>query len=131
MSAGYSGKQLWEKLGYKEGSKVFLLNEPANYLNLLGENLPPLEFVEQVNDEADFIHAFLTQKRDLVDLVNHYLRENLTIWISWLKQSSGVETDITENIIREIVLPLGWVDVKVCAVDETWSGLKFVKRLQQ
>ena len=126
---GYSGTPLIQKLGIKKEMRVRLINPPDHYFELLGADIS-----QQLTQsgEADWVHMFVTSKNDLI----HYfasliavLSPNAIIWISWYKKSAKIPTDITEDAIRELVLPTGWVDVKVCAVDELWSGLKIVKRI--
>ncbi len=128
-SAGYSGTPLIKKLGIKPEMKVMLVNEPADYFKLLETNIKN-QVVKSGN--ADFVHIFATTRKDL-DKTFHQLIKKLPttaiIWVSWYKKSAKIPTDITEDTIREIVLPTGWVDVKVCAVSELWSGLKIVKRV--
>jgi len=130
--AGYSGTPLAKKLGIKEGSVVLPMHAPANYRELL-EPLPPsVRFVKKANHETNVVHLFVTKKADLERALAGYrkqLASDATVWVSWPKKSSKVPTDITEDVIREVALPMGWVDVKVCAVDDVWSGLKLVVRL--
>lgn len=128
MTTGYSGTPLKQKLGMKEGMKIALVHEPKNYIALL-EGLP--EQVQMGRKDIDFVHIFSKDKRSLEQDIKKYkelIRKDGIIWISWPKKSSKVETDITEQTIRDIALPLGLVDIKVCAVDETWSGLKLMWR---
>src|SRR2546421_328613 len=127
--AGYSGTPLLKKLGIKEESKVKLINAPENYMDLIEVDINK-QLVNKIQ-EADFIHLFVSSKAELkkeFTKIIQYAKNGLTIWISWYKKSSGIATDVTEDIIREIVLPTGWVDIKVCAVSNIWSGLKIVKR---
>lgn len=129
--AGYSGTPLAQKLGIKAGQKVVLINAPATYRKLL-EPLPEaVSFSATVKRGATFIHLFAS-KRQMLEKELKPLRKLVadtgTVWVSWPKKSSGVVTDVTEDVIREVALPLGFVDVKVCAVDETWSGLKLMIR---
>jgi len=130
--AGYSGTPLAKKLGIREKSVVLPVNAPANYRELL-EPLPPsVRFVKKANSETDVVHLFFTKKADLARALADYrtqLDPKAAIWVSWPKKSAKVATDITEDTIREVALPMGLVDVKVCAVDEVWSGLKLVVRL--
>lgn len=129
--AGYSGKPLAQKLGIKTGMKLFLVNAPENYGQLL-DGLP--ENTVQVKDKtstADLIHIFVKKISELETYLpqsKKRLTQDGMIWISWYKKSSGIPTDVTEDIIRATAFPLGLVDVKVCAVDEQWSGLKLVIR---
>lgn len=127
--AGYSGTPLIKKLGIKEGTKIRLINPPLHYFELLGELPPDLEFTDDPKIRKDFIHYFANNfenlHKDLL-LLKQEIKQNGTIWISWPKKSSGTVTNVTEDKIRELALANGLVDVKVCAVDETWSGLKLV-----
>jgi hypothetical protein len=127
--AGYSQTPILKKLGIKEEMKVHLVNAPSGYMELLETDLTG-QLTPKIS-EASLVHIFSTSKKELGKLFIQTIkqaREGLIIWISWYKKSSGMQTDITEDIIREIVLPTGWVDVKVCAVSQLWSGLKIVKR---
>ena len=126
--SGYSGTPLIKKLGIKEGMKIRLLNPPDNYFELLGEDISP-KVVK--SGAADLVHLFAEKKTDLEKHFHKLIKElpaTAVIWISWYKKSAKIPADITEDSIHEIVLPTGWVDVKVCAVSELWSGLKIVKR---
>jgi hypothetical protein len=130
-AAGYSGTPLAAKLGIKPGFSVLVVNEPANYRELLTPAPEPVTFVKKLTDSADLIHLFTRSAAELdakLRVWRHSIKPDATIWISWPKKASKVATDITEDVIRDIALPLGFVDVKVCAVDETWSGLKLVIR---
>lgn len=127
--SGYSGTALAKKLGLKPGYKIKLYNEPDYYFDLFTE-LPP-GIRERLDEEGkkDFIHYFALSSAQLnkdINKLRSEIEENGMIWISWYKKSAKANTDVTENIIREIALRNGLVDVKVCAVDELWSGLKFV-----
>lgn len=130
--AGYSGTPLAKKLGIKPGSAIFVVAAPGHYDELLA---PLPEGVKRVRkiDDADVAHFFETSRvrldKDLRAAVSK-MQQDAAIWISWPKQAAKVETDITEDTVREVALPLGLVDIKVCAVDETWSGLKLVIRKQ-
>lgn len=128
QSAGYSGKPLAEKLGLKPGLTVYVDQPPAHLDTLI----PGVDYATRLPKQADVILTFHTEatrlRRRLPILVEH-TRPDGAIWICWPKKSSGVQTDLTENTVRELGLDAGVVDVKVAAVDETWSGLKFVRRL--
>ena len=128
--AGYSGKPMAEKLGIKPNAEVTLVNAPANYRKLLGKLPAGVKF----SGSNEFVHLFTKRRRDLEKQLS-ILRKNIadtgTVWVSWPKKSAGVATDITEDVIRAVALPLGFVDVKVCAVDKTWSGLKLMIRREQ
>ena len=130
-AAGYSGTPLIKKLGIKPGQKVMLINPPVGYFDLLGEDLSPQ--LVKPNMTPDVVHLFSTSISDLkdkLDQVNALSKKNplIIIWVSWYKKSAGMSTDITEDIIRELALPKGLVDIKVCAVSDKWSGLKLVVR---
>jgi hypothetical protein len=131
--AGYSATPLAKKLGIREGCRVYVENAPENYLTLL-EPLPPdVSFVKQPVGKLDLIHLFTRVSRGMAAKLQRFLPRiapDGMIWVSWPKKSAKVPTDVTEEVIRELALPLGLVDVKVCAVDETWSGLKLVIRLE-
>lgn len=130
--AGYSGTPLAKKLGIKPGSALFVVAAPGHYDELLA---PLPEGVKRVRkiDVADVAHFFVTARarmeKDLRAAVPK-MQQDAAIWISWPKKAAKVATDITEDTVREVALPLGLVDIKVCAVDETWSGLKLVIRKQ-
>lgn len=129
--AGYSGTPLARKLGIKEGSRIFLFGAPGNYWDLLAPLPADVQAVAQIDQDTDLIHIFSTEQVELASALRtapEKMRPNAAIWVSWPKKSSRVPTDITEDVIREIALPMGLVDIKVCAVDEVWSGLKLVVR---
>ena len=129
--AGYSGTPLAQKLGIKPEHKVVTINAPAGYRKLLAPLPKGIVFTTEVTAAAPFVHLFVTKRQTLekeLMRLRRLLADAGVLWVSWPKKSSGVETDITEDVIREICLPLGFVDVKVCAVDETWSGLKLMIR---
>jgi len=131
--AGYSKTPLAAKLGIKPGSVVCAVNPPAGYLDLLAPLPENARVVHKLKGEADIIHFFSADRDELERSLPQYLkqiRQNGMIWISWPKKTSGMPSTITEHVVREIALPLGLVDVKVCAVDEVWSGLKLVIRLE-
>ena len=126
--SGYSGTPLSKKLGIKEGFIVSVFNQPDYYFDLFAD-LPQIKITKDKKIKKDLIHYFVTMEKEIVKNIND-LKEQIVqsgmIWISWPKKSSKVETDITEDVIRNIALKNGLVDVKVCAVDEVWSGLKLV-----
>ncbi len=129
--AGYSGKPLAEKLGIKPNAEVVLINAPPNYRKLLGQLPTGVKFSDRISADCEFVHFFSTRLSELAKQLvrlRRKLADTGTLWVSWPKKSSGVATDITEDVIRAVCLPLGFVDVKVCAVDETWSGLKLMIR---
>ena len=129
--AGYSGTPLAKKLGIETGVTVLLKNAPVHYRDLL-EPLPPdVKFVARLSDAVDVVHLFVDESAQLADALpklRRRIRASAAVWISWPKKASGVPTDLTEDAIRALALPLGFVDVKVCAVDATWSALKLVVR---
>lgn len=129
--AGYSGTPLAKKLGIKEQTSVVAVDAPNGYRRLL-EPLPAaVRFSSKIDKTTDIVHVFSTEKSQLSrELVSYRkkLGPNAAIWVSWPKKSAKVPTDITEDVVRELALPLGFVDIKVCAVDEVWSGLKLVVR---
>jgi hypothetical protein len=130
--AGYSPNPLWKKLGYKTSARAFVDNAPPGHVRLLG--LPAdmtVTWLARPEKDTAFVHVFSKEAAELRKKLTAYRRQiapDGVIWVSWPKKSAGVETDITEDTIREIALPLGLVDIKVCAVDETWSGLKLMIR---
>ena len=129
--AGYSGTPLARKLGVVEGVIVVTKNAPDEYARLL-EPLPPGVRFEKAHSQAtDIVHIFISRKTELkkhLEALRHAVRSDCAIWVSWPKKASKVPTDITDETIRELALPLGLVDIKVCAVNEIWSGLKLVIR---
>jgi bifunctional DNA-binding transcriptional regulator/antitoxin component of YhaV-PrlF toxin-antitoxin module len=130
-AAGYSGTPLAQKLGIKPGSEVVVLAGPEGYRKLLAPLPEGVRFVARVSETTDIVHVFATRKQELAKTlkgVRPKLRFDGAVWVSWPKKAAKVATDITEDTIREVALPLGFVDIKVCAVDETWSGLKLVIR---
>ena len=130
--AGYSGTPLWKKLGYKVGVSAYVEGEPSNYISLL--TLPAdvvVTWLPRAKSDMEFVHLFATsasQLKSKLESVRKRIVPGGVIWVSWPKKSSGVTSDITEDTIRDLALPMGLVDVKVCAVDEVWSGLKLVIR---
>jgi hypothetical protein len=130
---GYSKRSLTEKLGIKEGFRIAILNPPENYIQTLGALPSGVTVEERCGTGLDLIHCFVMSRRQAADAISA-LKDNITsrgaLWVSWPKALSRVKTDLNENIIRDLGLKSGLVDVKVCAVDETWSGLKFVYRLK-
>ena len=130
-TAGYSGTPLAKKLGIKDDHVVALLDEPAS----LRSDLSPLPAVEDLRTDLrrkpDVALAFFTMRSAFerrIDALGRAIFPAASVWICWPKRTSGVPTDMTEDVVREVALPLGLVDVKVCAVDDTWSGLKLMWR---
>jgi len=131
--AGYSRTPLPQKLGIKPGTTVVVINEPPQYRKLLGK-LDRVTFSNRIAADSGFGHFFSTNRNELekkLPILREKIADNGTIWVSWPKKSANVPTDITEDVVREIALPLGLVDIKVCAVDETWSGLKLMVRREK
>ena len=128
--AGYSGTPLAKKLGYADGVLVFAVGMPASVKAEIAESAKP-KFVAKAAKGQTAAHVFATQAKALeteLKKLRPLLASDGMVWVSWPKKAAKVETDITEDTIRKIALPMGYVDVKVCAVDETWSGLKLVIR---
>ena len=128
---GYSGKALGQKLGIKSWTRVKTRNAPANYQQLLGPLPNDVQLSARLRRPVDLVHIFSIARAQLVAELRRALDEieqDGAVWVSWPKKASAVRTDITEDVIRDVAFPLGLVDVKVCAVDETWSGLKLVIR---
>lgn len=130
-TTGYSGTPLSKKLGIKEAHRVLLIEAPKNYESLLVPLPPTVQFVSQPDSKVDIAHVFVTQREDLAKILSALrkkLKPEAALWVSWPKKAAKVPTTITEDTIRELALPLGFVDIKVCAVTEVWSGLKLVVR---
>ena len=124
---GYSGTPLLKKLGIKENMRVLLVDEPGNYFELIEKNISGQ--LCHKNEKPDFIHLFVKTKKDFetrMSKLKLLVKPATTIWVSWYKKSAGIPTDITEDVIRNYALQNGLVDIKVCAVSNTWSGLKLV-----
>jgi hypothetical protein len=131
-TAGYSGTPLYKKLGIKAGQTAWFSGAPSGYLEEL-RRAGSFATAEKLDAKLDFLHLFIDNAASLRREMRH-LRQSLKtdgmLWISWPKKSAGRVTDLDENVVRAIGLKAGLVDVKVCAIDETWSGLKFVFRLK-
>jgi hypothetical protein len=128
---GYSGKPLTAKLGIGEGMTVVALYAPEGYAEWVAPLPSGARIVSRMAEGARFVHAFVTERASLDKLLRQARERapaDAVLWISWPKKSAKVATDVTEDTIRELALPLGYVDVKVCAVSEVWSGLKLVVR---
>ncbi|MGB2713224.1 MAG: hypothetical protein WBC51_03535 [Vicinamibacterales bacterium] len=129
--AGYSGTSLAKKLGINSGTKLHLIDAPPTLQRLLAPLPDGVEFVPTTSDTTDIIHVFSTKKARLAKtlvVIRKRMRPNAVVWVSWPKKAARVPTDLTEDVIRELALPLGLVDIKVCAVDDVWSGLKLMVR---
>lgn len=128
---GYSGRPLIQKLGIKPGMRVRFIDAPAHYERILGPLPDEVVVLKSTRGPLDFVHAFCDRRARLVSIIPTclvHLAPDGMIWISWPKRASGVPTDVTEDVVRDVALPTGLVDVKVCAVDDVWSGLKLVIR---
>ena len=129
---GYSKRSLTEKLGIPSGSRVVVRGEPRPYSSMVGSLPEGTAVTSRLSTGMPFIHQFARRRSDLkaeFPRLASALADQGMLWVSWPKKASGVETDLNENIVRELGLAQGLVDVKVCAVDEVWSGLKFVRRV--
>jgi bifunctional DNA-binding transcriptional regulator/antitoxin component of YhaV-PrlF toxin-antitoxin module len=130
VDAGYSGTPLPRKLGIREGDVVCVVDDPGNARELISPLPPGATFASRPRS-AQVVVLFVTGRRALeeqVDELGQAVFPDRSLWIAWPKRSSGVATDMTEDVVREVALPLGLVDNKVCAVDETWSALRLVWR---
>jgi len=128
---GYSGTPLAKKLGIAEGSRVLPIAAPDDYVDLLAPLPGDVHFEKRIGPEVDIAHIFVDRRGELhrhLAALRGKLRPDAAIWVSWPKKAAKVPTDITEDTIREVALPLGFVDIKVCAVSGVWSGLKLVLR---
>jgi hypothetical protein len=128
---GYSGTPLAKKLGIKPPLTFAVIDAPPDYLSWLGELPVGVQIVSKAGQPLAAVHLFVTQRAVLQNKLEAFrkqLEQAGFVWVSWPKKASKVETDVTEDVIREIALPLGFVDIKVCAVSEVWSGLKLVIR---
>lgn len=128
---GYSGTPLAKKLGIKTGTRVLLLEAPQEYRQWLDDVPDGVTFPSRMTDAVDIVHVFAVRSAKLahhLQKLRKELRQDAAVWVSWPKKASRVPTDITEDVIRTIALPMGFVDIKVCAVTDVWSGLKLVIR---
>lgn len=129
--AGYSGTPLAKKLGYKDGTRAVLVDAPADYESLVAPLPPGTRFDPKVGPATDLVHVFATDRAALAKhlaALRKALPNDAALWVSWPKKAAKVPTTISEDTIRELALPLGFVDIKVCAVSAVWSGLKLVIR---
>jgi len=128
--SGYSGTPLAKKLGISSETTLLLLGAPAEYGEWLGGGTVPAR-VSRAGKTVDIVHLFVTERTRMTTVLaklRDTLRADAAVWVSWPKRTAKVPTDITEDVIRSVALPMGWVDIKVCAVNEVWSGLKLVVR---
>lgn len=131
MTPGYSGTPLSKKLGISTGQRVLVVDCPVPYPAIVADLPAEVTLVTRANGTVDLVHLFATERRAVQQhllALRSTLRPDAVIWVSWPKKASKVSTDITEDTIRAVALPLGLVDVKVCAVTDVWSGLKLVVR---
>lgn len=134
VDIGYSGTLLAKKLGIKSPLKLLTINAPKEYQSWLGELPDGVKLVTKAKNPIEAAHVFATESAFLdatLSKLRNELKQDGFVWVSWHKKSSKIQTDITEDTIREIALPLGFVDIKVCAVSEVWSGLKLVIRVSE
>ena len=127
--AGVSGKPVSQKLGLKPGFCIFVDDAPADYRKIVGEWPEGAMIVARASAPLDVVHVFAAEAKGLPAKLSRYrkaIAPDGMIWVSWPKKASGVATDLSDVVVRDLALPLGLVDTKVCAIDETWSGLKFV-----
>lgn len=131
MTSAYSETPLAKKLGIKKGYSLIFHNLPEHYFMLFSDLPEGIEEIEPTEDAADFIHIFCTHLKELEPVFNKLLptlKKNGSLWISWPKGKSKIPTDLKRDPIRELILKKGLVDVKVAAIDDDWSGLKFMYR---
>ena len=132
--ADYSGTPLWRTLGIRHGMTVALFNAPPHLETLLEGHPDGVRFVSAHPGAPDMVICFATERDHMIDLCEAAMQiipAGGAIWAAWPKQASGVPSDLDQDTLREILLPMGLVDVKVCAIDDTWSGLEFVVRREQ
>jgi hypothetical protein len=131
VGVGYSGTPLLKKLGVKDGSTLVVLGEPPG---VIGEVPASVTVRRQARGAADVVVAFFTRRQDLerrIGTLSKMIYPDGGLWVAWPKRSSGVETTVTDHVLREIALPLGLVDNKVCAIDATWTGVRVVWRRER
>ncbi len=134
VPAGYSGTPLPKKLGIQPGMNYLVINAPPELQAWLGELPANAHVVAEASPPFIALHVFVTEKKELTRVLRHYRRRLDPagfIWVSWPKKAAKVATDVTEDVIRAVALPLDYVDIKVCAVSEVWSGLKLVIRKEK
>lgn len=132
--AGYSGKPITQKLGIKPGFRIFVDHAPKAYRDVVGELPDDVKIVTRLKAPLDMVHLFAREAAGLgarLIACRDAIAPDGMVWVSWPKKASGVATDLSDVVVRDTALPLGLVDVKVCAVDDVWSGLKFVIRKEK
>jgi len=133
-SAGYSGTPLIRKLGIKDEQRLAFLNAPDDFAATVGELPESAQLRAGARGKLDVIVLFVTRRAELgrrIEALGRSIHPDGGLWVAWPKRASGVETDMTEDVVRELALPLGLVDNKVCAIDDTWSGLRVVWRKER
>jgi len=133
-SAGYSGTPLIRKLGIKDEQRLAFLNAPDDFAATVGELPESAQLRAGARGKLDVIVLFVTRRAELgrrIEALGRSIHPDGALWVAWPKRASGVETDMTEDVVRELALPLGLVDNKVCAIDDTWSGLRVVWRKER
>lgn len=131
MPAGYSATPLAKKLGFRDDTRLVVVGEPEDYAALLGALPAGLVRQSTPTKSTTLVHLFVTRRQELVDhlaALRAELAPDAAVWVSWPKKASKVPTEVTEDVIRQVALPLGFVDIKVCAVSQIWSGLKLTLR---
>jgi hypothetical protein len=129
--AGYSGTPLPQKLGIKAGMTLHVIDAPMDYAGLIAPMGAKVAFATRLTRDVELLHAFVTTKARLEDVLGRAragLGPDAVVWVSWPKKAAGLASEVTEDTVRDLALPLGFVDVKVCAIDAIWSGLKLVVR---
>jgi hypothetical protein len=129
--AGYSGTPLPQKLGIKPGMTLHVVDAPMDYGALIAPMAKKVAFATRLSKDVELLHAFVTRRdrlEDVLDRARAGLASDAIVWVSWPKKAAGLASEVTEDTVRDMALPLGFVDVKVCAVDDIWSGLKLVLR---
>jgi hypothetical protein len=127
--AGNSGRSIVQKLGIKPGFRIFVDRAPMTYSDIVGTLPDGVTVVSRLKSPLDLVHLFATEAAGLAGRLRSYrdaIAPDGMIWVSWPKKASGAATDLSDVVVRDVALPLGLVDIKVCAVDDSWSGLKFV-----
>ena len=129
--SGYSGTPLPQKLGIRPNARLYLEGAPDDYQRLIAPLPAGVQFVPRIDAATDLVHLFATRRALLeraLSTARRTMRADAVIWVSWPKKSAALKSEVSEAVIRELALPLGLVDIKVCAVDDTWSGLKLMLR---
>ena len=131
--AGYSGTPLAKKLGIKSRMIIHVVNSPRDYAAIVDPLPDDVIFASKARKDLDLVHIFTASQSELTETLMRYqlkIKQSGAIWVSWPKKASGIFSEVNEDTVREVALPMGLVDTKVCAVDDIWSGLKLVIRKQ-